>query len=187
MQCFYFSCCNQINVISLHVIQLSLPTTPPVKCSPVKIVEEGEDKKGQLAPGLLHAELERVTVHHGCRVVEQLLRVRWRMKVPTTEGKDHIAGSWPVPDPGGERRREGGRGRWWEEMGKEIVWKKWHDELGGHYHAADVGEIVVEYVCGDWPFAKPLLWKVVVHSLAYIAGHERSVKPWISTHFEAVG
>ena len=39
-------------------------------CSPVEIVEEGEDEEGQLAPGLLQAELERVAVHHRCRVVE---------------------------------------------------------------------------------------------------------------------
>ena len=62
-------------------------------CSPVKIVEEGEYEEGQLAPGLLQAELERVAVHHGCRVVEQLLGVRWGMEVPTTGGKDHTAGS----------------------------------------------------------------------------------------------
>lgn len=65
----------------------------PAKCSPVKIVEEGEDEKGQLAPGLLQAELERVAVHHGCRVVEQLLSVSWGMEVPTTGGKDHTTGS----------------------------------------------------------------------------------------------
>lgn len=66
---------------------------PPPKCSPVEIVEEGEDKKGQLAPGLLQAELERVAIHHGRWVVEQLLCVRWGMEVPTTECKDHTAGS----------------------------------------------------------------------------------------------
>lgn len=76
-------------------------------CSPVEIVEEGEDKEGQLAPGLLQAELESVTVHHGCRVVEQLLSVRGRMEVPTTGGKDHIAGSGPVPD---RRELRGARG-----------------------------------------------------------------------------
>lgn len=66
---------------------------------PVEIVEEGEDKKGQLAPGLLQAELERVSVHHGCWVVEQLLRVRWGMEVPTTERKHHTTGSSPIPYP----------------------------------------------------------------------------------------
>lgn len=54
---------------------------------PVEIVEEGEDKEGKLAPGLLQAELERVTVHHRCGVVQQLLGVRWGMKVPATGGK----------------------------------------------------------------------------------------------------
>lgn len=69
-----------------------LPTLP-AKCSPVEIVEEGQDEEGQLTPGLLQTELERVAVHHRRRVVEQLLSVRWGMEVPTTEGKDHIAGS----------------------------------------------------------------------------------------------
>lgn len=67
--------------------------TPPATCSPVEIVEEGEDEEGQLTPGLLQAELECIAVHHGRRVVEQLLGVRWGMEVPTTGGKDHIAGS----------------------------------------------------------------------------------------------
>lgn len=63
----------------------------PRVCSPVEIVEEGEDKKGQLAPGLLQAELERVAVHHGRRVVQQFLGVRWGVEVPTTGGQrpDH--------------------------------------------------------------------------------------------------
>lgn len=77
---------NQINVTPLHVIQLS-PPLPPALCSPVEIVEEGEDEEGQLAPGLLQAELERVAVHHRRRVVEQLLSVRWGMEVPTTGGQ----------------------------------------------------------------------------------------------------
>lgn len=76
--------------------------------SPVEIVEEGKDEKGQLAPGLLQAELERVSVHHGRRVIEQLLRVRWGMEVPTTERKHHTTGRSPIPDP--TWRREGGMG-----------------------------------------------------------------------------
>lgn len=79
-----------------------------MNCSPVEIVEEGEDEKGQLAPGLLQAELEGVSVHHGRRVVEQLLRVRWGMEVPTTECKHHTTGSSPIPDPAG--RGGGGEG-----------------------------------------------------------------------------
>lgn len=54
---------------------------------PVEIVEEGEDEEGQFAPGLLQAELERVAVHHRCGVVQQLLGVRWGVKVPATGGK----------------------------------------------------------------------------------------------------
>lgn len=77
--------------------------------SPVEIVKEGEDEKGQLAPGLLQAELERISVHHGRRVVEQLLRVRWGMKVPTTERKQHTTGSSPILNP---VWGEGGRDEW---------------------------------------------------------------------------
>lgn len=69
--------------------------------SPVEIVEEGEDEKGQLAPGLLQAELECVPIHHGRRVIEQLLCVRWGMEVPTTGRKHHTTGSSPIPDPVG--------------------------------------------------------------------------------------
>lgn len=77
--------------------------------SPVEIVEEGEDKKGELAPGLLQAEFERVSVHHRRRVVEQLLRVSWGMEVPTTERKHHTTGSSPIPEPaaGGGKRKDG--------------------------------------------------------------------------------
>lgn len=77
--------------------------------SPVEIVEEGEDKKGQLAPGLLQAELERVPVHHGRRVIEKLLCVRWGMEVPTTGRKHHTTGSSPIPDPVGGVGWGGGR------------------------------------------------------------------------------
>lgn len=70
-----------------------LKVTPPALCSPVEIVEEGQDKEEQLAPGLLLAELERVTIHHRSWIVEQLLRIRWGMEVPATEGKNHTPGS----------------------------------------------------------------------------------------------
>lgn len=89
--------------------------------SPVEIVEEGEDEKGQLAPGLLQAELERVSVHHGRRVVEQLLCVRWGMEVPTTKRKHHTTGSSPIPDPAWER--EGG-GEAWDGVDDERKWKR---------------------------------------------------------------
>lgn len=96
----------------------------PVNYSPVEIVEEGEDEKGQLAPGLLQAELERVSVHHGRRVVEQLLGVRWGMEVPTTERKHHTTGSSPIPDY--VWGREGGMecGRQWEGMEMKVPWIK---------------------------------------------------------------
>lgn len=89
--------------------------TTPVNYSPVEIVEEGEDEKGQLAPGLLQAELERVSVHHGCWVVEQLLRVRWGVEVPTTGRKHHTTGSSPIPNPA--LGREGGRHGMGQTMG----------------------------------------------------------------------
>lgn len=59
----------------------------PAGCSPVEIVEEGEHEEGQLAPGLLQAELERVAVHHRRRVVQQLLGVRRGVEVPTAGGQ----------------------------------------------------------------------------------------------------
>lgn len=67
--------------------------TPPALSLPVEIVEEGQDEEGQLAPGLLLAELECVTIHHRCWVIEQLLSVRWGMEVPATKGKNHTLGS----------------------------------------------------------------------------------------------
>lgn len=95
--------------VSLSAV-VFLQVTPPVLCSPVEIVEEGQDKEEQLAPGLLLAELERVTIHHGRWVVEHLLGIRWGMEVPATEGKNHTPGSWPVPD----YKDMGGRWeRWW--------------------------------------------------------------------------
>lgn len=87
------------------------PTGPVCVRSPVEIVEEGEDEEGQLAPGLLQAELERVAVHHGRRVVEQLLGVRWGVEVPTAGGAKTTA---RVVDPfaKAEARRSGWRVGW---------------------------------------------------------------------------
>lgn len=141
--------------------------TVPDKCSPVEIVEEGEDKKGQLAPGLLQAELECITIHHGCWVVEQLLSVRWGMEVPTTGSKDQTTGSWPVPDPQGKGKgREAGKddGRKW---GRRWYGKRWHDELRGHCHATGVGEIAVEYGWGSWPFTEPLPSAAMARTSSY--------------------
>lgn len=100
-------------------------------CSPVEIVEEGEDEEGQLAPGLLQAELERVAVHHRRWVVQQLFSVRWGVKVPTTEGKTTSRVVDPFQTQGGEVMEEEDvvdvvdDGEKWGRYGK-----RWFDELG---------------------------------------------------------
>lgn len=53
--------------------------------SPVEIVEEGEEIKAELTPGLLLAVVENVSVHHANRIIHDLRPVSWPMKEPEKE------------------------------------------------------------------------------------------------------
>lgn len=57
--------------------------------SPVKVVEEGEEIKGQLTPGLLLTVTQGVRVHDHGRVVGELRAVCWTVEIPA--GKDNEA------------------------------------------------------------------------------------------------